>query len=482
MGNEPEVDMDYSSETGQPRRRSTRRPRPDRLASKGLAGFVSPAPREKGAGKGNRIFQAVELAVDDAGVPGVEPTRPRATAHARPLRLGIDVPLILVICTLVVFGLLMVYSASWKLSLQESDSVNSVFWRQFYYTLLGFVLMIGLAFINYHYWQKLAVPLLFITLGLLVAVLMIHDEQLGATRSLFGGRVQPSELAKIMIVIYLAVWVYSKRDQLHQLSFGLGPLGIILGFVGTLIYLQPDFSATIMIFILGGMMFFLGGGRLRQIIFVMLIGIVFIWVVVSTGISATGKNRFDSFIQGLQSPMEGSPHVVRSMEAFVKGGAFGVGIGKADSKLTVLPFPQTDSIFAVVGEETGVIGAALLVCLYVMILWRGLVIARRAPDQLGTLLASGLILWMTMEAMINMAVMIGLMPFAGNALPLMSAGGSNRVVTLVAMGIVLNVSRQSEKVKVEKERAFSAVVNLRRRDWRRSVSRSRRSTSSQVQN
>jgi cell division protein FtsW len=170
------------------------------------------------------------------------------------------------------------------------------------------------------------------------------------------------------------------------------------------------------------------------------------------------------------------------MEAFVKGGAFGVGIGKADSKLTVLPFPQTDSIFAVVGEETGVIGAALLVCLYVMILWRGLVIARRAPDQLGTLLASGLILWMTMEAMINMAVMIGLMPFAGNALPLMSAGGSNRVVTLVAMGIVLNVSRQSEKVKVEKERAFSAVVNLRRRDWRRSVSRSRRSTSSQVQN
>jgi cell division protein FtsW len=477
MGDELEVDMDDFSGQERPRRRTARRPRPDRRASQGLVGFVSPAPREKKVGGRTRIFQAAEIAIENP----VEPTRPRAIAHARPLRLGIDVPLILVICTLVVFGLLMVYSASWKLSLAESNSTNSVFWRQFYYTLGGLVVMAGLAFLNYHYWQKIAVPLLFVTLGLLIAVLAIHDEQLGATRSLFGGRVQPSELAKIMIVIYLAVWVYSKRDQLHQISFGLGPLGVILGIIGALIYLQPDLSATIMVFILGGMMFFLGGGRMRQIFLVILIGIFFIWFVIVTGISSTGKNRFDSFIQGLHSPLDASPHVQRSMEAFVKGGALGVGIGKADSKLTVLPFPQTDSIFAVVGEETGVAGAAFLISLYLMLLWRGLIIARRAPDQLGMLLASGLILWVTMEAMINMAVMIGLLPFAGNALPLMSAGGSNRIVTLVAMGIVLNVSRQSEKVKVEKERSFSAVVNLRRRDWRRSVPRSRRSTSSQVQ-
>jgi cell division protein FtsW len=477
MGNEPGIDLDFLSEPEQPRQRSTRRPRPDRRSRQGLAGFISPAPKEKRPAKASRIFQAVEVAVDDP----VEATRPRSTAHARPLRLSLDVPLILVICTLIVFGLLMVYSASWKLSLETSDSANSVFWHQFYYTLLGLGLMVGLIFFNYHYWQKLAVPLLFTTLGLLIAVLLIHDEQLGATRSLFGGSVQPSEIAKIMIVIYLAVWVFSKRDQLHQISFGLGPLGVILGVVGALIYLQPDLSAAIMIFILGSMMFFLGGGRLRQIALVICIGVFFIWFIIVTGISSTGKNRFDSFIQGLHSPMDASSHVQRSMESFVKGGAFGVGIGKADSKLTVLPFPQTDSIFAVVGEETGVVGATLLVGLYLLILWRGLNIARRAPDQLGMLLASGLILWVTMEAMINMAVMIGLLPFAGNALPLMSAGGSNRVVTLVAMGIVLNVSRQSEKAKVEKERSFSAVVDLRRRDWRRSVSRSRRSTSSQIQ-
>lgn len=477
MGDEPEVDMDDTFEPEQPRRRSTRRPRPDRRAITGLAGVANPTRHEKGPGRVSRIFQAVEIAVDDP----VDERRSRSAAHPRPLHLGVDVPLILVICTLVVFGLLMVYSASWKLSLETSNSANSIFWRQFYYTLGGLVVMVGLAFLNYHYWQKLGVLLLFVTLVLLVAVLLIHDEQLGATRSLFGGRVQPSELAKIMIVIYLAVWLYSKHGQLHQISFGLGPLGVILGIVGALIYLQPDLSATLMVFILGGMMFFLGGGKLRQIGIVILIGVFFVWFVVVTGISSTGKDRFNSFIQGLHSPMDASPHVQRSMEAFVKGGAFGVGIGKADSKLTVLPFPQTDSIFAVVGEETGVVGAAFLVGLYILLVWRGLIIARQAPDRLGMLLSSGLILWVAMEAMINMAVMVGLLPFAGNALPLISAGGSNRVVTLAAMGIVLNVSQRSEKTKVEKERAFSAVVNLRRRDWRRSIPRSRRSTSTHVQ-
>jgi cell division protein FtsW len=476
MGNEPELDIDHSYNPEQSRRRSTRRPGLDRLASTGLAGVASPIPREKGSGRVSRIFRTGEAAVDDPA----EKLSSRSVAHTRPLHLGVDVPLILVICTLVVFGLLMVYSASWKLSLETTNSANSIFWRQFYYTLGGLVLMVLLAFINYHYWQKLSVPLLFVTLGLLAAVLVIHDEELGASRSLFGGRVQPSELAKIVIVIYLAVWVYSKHDQLHKISFGLGPLGVILGVVGALIYVQPDFSATIMIFVLGGMMFFLGGGKLGQIGVVILIGVLVVWFVIGTGISSTGKDRVNSFIQGLHSPTDASPHVQRSMEAFVKGGAFGVGIGKADSKLTVLPFPQTDSIFAVVGEETGVAGVSLLVGLYVLLVWRGLVIARQAPDRLGMLLSSGLILWVAMEAMINMAVMVGLLPFAGNALPLISAGGSNRVVTLAAMGIVLNVSRRSEMTKVEKERAFSAVVNLRRRDWRRSKPRSRRSTSTHV--
>jgi cell division protein FtsW len=143
-----------------------------------------------------------------------------------------------------------------------------------------------------------------------------------------------------------------------------------------------------------------------------------------------------------------------------------------------LPFAPTDSIFAVVAEELGLFGSVILIGLYSALAWRGLVIARRAPDMLGTLLASGITFWVVTEALINMSAMVGLVPFAGNALPFISAGGSNLVSTLCAIGIMLNISRQSgETVKTEENdwRSFGAVVDLRGRDGRRSVSRSRRS-------
>ena len=173
----------------------------------------------------------------------------------------------------------------------------------------------------------------------------------------------------------------------------------------------------------------------------------------------------------------GSYHVRWAFEAFVKGGWFGVGIGKAETKLIGLPVPPTDSIFAVVGEETGVFGALSLVGLYVLLLWRGLTISRRAPDQLGALLAAGLSLWIALEAFINMAVMVNLLPFAGNALPLISSGGSNMIVSLAAIGILLNISRLSERKKEENGKLFDAVVDLRRRDRRRSVSSAGRAAS-----
>jgi cell division protein FtsW len=185
-----------------------------------------------------------------------------------------------------------------------------------------------------------------------------------------------------------------------------------------------------------------------------------------------------SFLAGWQDPTNASYHVRRSFEAVIKGGVFGVGLGQADTKLTGLPFAPTDSIFAVVAEELGLFGSILLMGLYGALVWRGLSIARRAPDMLGTLLASGITFWIGIEALINMAVMVGLMPFAGNALPFISAGGSNLVSTLCAIGIVLNISRQSgDAAKLEENewRSFGAVVDLRRGNGRRSVSRSRRS-------
>jgi cell division protein FtsW len=308
---------------------------------------------------------------------------------------------------------------------------------------------------------------------LLILVLFVQDERHGAVRSLLSGSIQPSELAKLTIVLYVSVWLYNHRENLRNVALGLLPLGTIIGVTAALIALQPDLSAVLTVIILGGILFFLAGGDLRQIFVLMMIGAAAGWAVLESGVFTTGKDRVDSFWAGLLNPLDASDHVQRSIEAFVRGGWFGVGIGKASSKLTALPFPHTDSIFAVIGEETGVIGAALMVVLYGLLMWRGLVIARRSPDTLGALMAGGLAFWITMEAIVNMAVMVGLMPFAGNALPFVSAGGSNRVVSLIAIGILLNVSRLSEKNK-EEERTFNAFVDLRRRDWRGSVSRSRR--------
>jgi cell division protein FtsW len=198
--------------------------------------------------------------------------------------------------------------------------------------------------------------------------------------------------------------------------------------------------------------------------------------VQSGGSHGTGPARWQDFINGLKNPLNSSYHVTRSLESFAKGGVFGVGIGKSSAKLTGLPVPHTDSIFAVVGEETGLIGSAFLVTMYGLLLWRGLAIAKRAPDGLGRLMAAGLSFWLAIEAFINMAVMVGLMPFAGNALPFISAGGSNLLVSMAAIGILLNISRQSEKSVEQEERNFGEIVDLRGRDRRRREPRPRRTS------
>ncbi len=319
--------------------------------------------------------------------------------------------------------------------------------------------------------------MLIITVASLILVLLVSDMRNNAVRTLVQGSIQPSEAAKLVMVIYLAVWLFSKRDQLQDVSFGLIPLGAMLGVVGGLIFVQPDLSAVITIFFLGGMMFFLAGGDLKQIGFLALLALLFGWVVVA--LNPTGSERVASYLAGLRDPFAASYHVQRSMEAFVQGGWFGVGIGDSQTKLTGLPVPPTDSIFAVIGEEMGVIGTTILVILYTVMLWRGLGIARRAPDGLGTLMAAGLVIWLVTEALVNMAVMVGLLPFAGNALPFISAGGSNLVVSCMAIGILLNISRLSVQNQEEEEKSFSAVVNLRRWDRRRRVPRSRRAQRSE---
>jgi cell division protein FtsW len=332
----------------------------------------------------------------------------------------------------------------------------------------------GGALIKYTVWTRLALPGLLLSIIGLGLVLLIGDERHGAIRGLSAGSYQPSELAKLVMVVYLSVWLYNRRDQLKDVWLGLIPLGTILGFIGGLIALQPDLSAVMTIGLLGILMFFLAGGDLRQII--ILAGFGLLIGVVVYNIMPNARVRIDFYWAGVLNLLEAHPHVQRALEGFVNGGWIGAGIGKSMTKLTGLPFPHTDSIFAVIGEEVGVVGSSALVLAYLVILWRGLRIAGRTQDPLGRMLAAGLSFWIVMEALINMGVMVGLLPFAGNALPFISSGGSNMLVSLAAIGVILNISRQVEQAQDQEERTFDAIVDLRRRDRRGGVSRPVRPT------
>ena len=397
--------------------------------------------------------------------------RPFTAQSKKPAR-SFDLPLLVIMVALLVFGAIMLFSASWDFSLGIYGSPTYMFNRQLMWIGFGVAAAIALAFFDYHHWRRFVVPAMAVTILLLIAVLLTSEIHLGAKRNLCAsGSCQPSELAKLVSILYLSVWLHSKRAALHDIQLGLIPLGIILGVVGGLIYQQPDLSAAATILMMGGLLFFLAGGDLKQIGVLLVVAVVAAWIVAS--ISVTGIQRVTDFIAGLKDPLQASYHVRRSFEAIVNGGWFGVGIGRAQSKLTGLPVPPTDSIFAVVVEELGLIGSMILMAIYAVLVWRGFVIARRAPDMLGTLLASGLVFWIGVEALINMAVMVGLLPFAGNALPFISAGGSSMVVSLAAIGILFNISRQNGEGTMTDEdwRSYSAVVDLRGWNRRRRISR-----------
>ena len=395
----------------------------------------------------------------------------RARTELKPessrLDLAIDLPFLIIVAALLVFGLLMLYSASWDVSWQAKDDVNYFFTRQLIWLVIGLVSAVFLYFIDYHRWErnKFAVLAIVFTVGLLFLVLILGD------RALIGGKsVQPSELAKLVVVIYLAVWLDAKGDKIKQIDFGIIPLAVILGTLGGLIAIQTDVSASVTVFALGLILFYMAGGSLLQILVLLVIS-----SGLGAGIVAIRKpevyQRIIDFWVGIRDINTiGSEQIAKSFTSFINGGWFGVGLGKGVAKLLLLPVPHTDSIFAVIGEELGFVGATILVILFALLLWRGMHIAKQALDGLGSLLAAGLVFWIVFEAFVNIAVIIGLLPVAGNPLPFVSQGGSNLVVTLSAVGIILGIARQTELERRKQERrSLGAVVNLRGRDRRGSV-------------
>jgi cell division protein FtsW len=379
--------------------------------------------------------------------------RSQAIKPKQPKLLGYDPWLFVVILSMVAFGLVMVYSASWDVSWRLYDDPYAVFGRQVQNLAIGLVALAVASRIPLRWLRTLALPGILFAIFTLLMVLVFGATE-GPRRAFLSGSIQPSELAKLSMIIYLAVWMESKEDKLRDWGYGLVPLVMMIGFLAGLILLQPDLSAAITIGIVSLVLFYLAGATWAQTIAIALgssgIGLLLVRV------SNTGQQRWGEYINGMLNVEEASYHVRQSLQAFFNGGLFGRGLGASRGKFGLLPAPHTDSIFAVIGEELGLFGACLVLVLFAVLIWRGFRIAMNQSDRLGMLLASGITFWIGLEAVINMAVLLGLLPFAGNALPFFSYGGSSLVTNLAAIGLLLNISRW----KVVETRAEKHVATL----------------------
>ncbi|MDP6770356.1 MAG: FtsW/RodA/SpoVE family cell cycle protein, partial [Anaerolineales bacterium] len=280
---------------------------------------------------------------------------------------------------------------------------------------------------------------------------------IGTDRGLVAGSYQPSELAKLVTILYLAVWMSSKQDKLKDFWNGIAPFAILVGIVATLIILQPDISAAATVIVIAVLMLFLAGAAIVHLAGALLIALSVGYLVIN--FYSTGQQRIAEYLAGLRDITEGSWHVRQAIVAFVDGGIFGVGLGKSAGKFSYLPVPHTDSVFAVIGEELGLIGSLIVVVLFVGLCWRGVLIAVRVQDSFGKLLAGGLTGWIAMEVIVNIGVILGVLPFAGNALPLISYGGSSLVVTLTGIGILMSISRYDLEIRPDRE--SRAIIDLR---------------------
>jgi cell division protein FtsW len=383
----------------------------------------------------------------------------------------LDVPILVVMVLLIAIGCLMIYSTTFDWSYQDFGSDTVIFMQHVRNLIVGVVAFVLLTVIDYRIWKRLAIPILLITIATLIGVLLFGDGVFGARRSFLNGSYQPGEVSELTVVIYLAAWLSSKKvGQVRSIFGGLLPFAMLLGIIGVLVLLQPDLSTAATIFITAGIMFFLAGANVLHLGSVLALMGVSGWVISQRLSYAQG--RVSSYVAGLTDLTQTNYHAQQAIIAFMNGGWTGRGLGQSLQKFGALPTPHTDSIFAVIGEELGVIGAAFVILLFVILVIRGLQIARRSTDPFGALLASGVTLWIITKALLNIAVMLNLVPSTGVALPFISFGGSSLVTVMAGTALVLSVARVSA-LQYLPEARLGKVNSLARDDRSRGDGRSR---------
>ena len=361
-----------------------------------------------------------------------------------------DFWLMLFTLMLVLFGLIMVFSASYYSSISQDGNPYGYLVRHGAWVVFGLVAMAFGALFDYRKYKKWALPILIISVILLVLVLTpLGQTTNGATRWIKVGPVtlMPGEIAKIAAIIFVAWFLSEDASRIKSLKRGILPLLGIIAVYGALIVKQPNLSTAITVCGIIIAMMLVAGLKWRYVATAGGIGVVGILSIVIFMKDTYWYNRLTSFTDPFQDALGDGYQAVQSLLALGSGGLIGVGLGKSVQKNLYLPEPQNDFILAIIGEELGYIGVLLLIALYCLFIWRGIHIALNAPDQFGLLLASGIVLMVAIQVILNIAVVTSSMPPTGINLPFISYGGNALLIFMFSAGVLLNISRHGLKVR-----------------------------------
>ena len=375
----------------------------------------------------------------------------------------VDAWLLIIVLTLLCIGIVMVYSASAFQAAREQGDASYYFQRELMWTILGIVAMLLTLRVDYRQWRRFSLVGMLIILPLLVIVLKFGVNVYGASRWLSLGSFfsfEPSELTKLVLALYIADWLARKGDQVGTFLYGLAPFIILVGIVLGLVLLENDLGTAIIIAGFATAMFFTAGANITQFLLAMACGGV---IFLKEAFSSYRFYRIAGFINPFKDVTSINLQLYQALLALGSGGWFGLGLGNSRQKTGYLPFPYTDSIFPIIGEELGFVGSAVIVILFLFLAFRGFRLARRTPDLYGALLATGITTWLVLQAMINIGANTGTIPYTGVPLPFISFGGSSLVVSLAAVGVLLNISRyiqepETPALSLRKKRVGSRYI------------------------
>ena len=403
-----------------------------------------------------------------------------------------DYVLLTAIGILVAFGLVMVYSSSFVVAYTEFGTLNYWVVRQALWAVCGIIGLLVAMRLDYRYLRRVSIPLMLLTLVLLVLVLVLPDSITvvnGAARWIDFGffSVQPSEIAKFAAIIYFSDWLSRRGSKIRRFMTGLLPFGIMLGLLAGLVLLEPDMGTTVVIVLISAAILFSSGASVFHLGTAAVLTLSVGWIAIQS--AAYRLERFQVWQNPWAYAREGGHQPIHALYALGSGGWTGVGLGQSRQKFHWLPFAHTDAIFAVIGEELGLIGSLFILSLIIIIAIRGFRLATRSLDPFGSLIAVGVTTWLVGQALINIAVVSTLIPFTGITFPFISYGGSSLLMVLIAAGLLLSVSRYAPMKHTEDlihEQAFpsfqrfqlqlSAFTDaLRRRNGRSRVSSARHS-------